>query len=302
MNGNKRNITETSPELNNTTKKHNSNFFSNKMAIGNMSIDDFKKLLNETIYEQVKDLATKLDVASLSLELDALRTENSHLSKKLSVMTERCDLLESQIEIISRKAHENCMVVHLPLDRETDAVQLATQTCRGLLKLKEGEDIHLKKSRVIQNTHTQRGTVFLELESSDIVDEIMSVNSQLKGTGISIFREQTQMYRQKRRALMEIKNKLSQLNAQAKIIIKGDKMQINNHTFIYKFARGLIVKTAAEMTYMNNMFGDSSQEYFDCSDGVKIDPVDDRQTPHTSQPMTAPPRPELMHPNINRKQ
>lgn len=263
---NKRNLSETSPEQSIYSKKQSLPKEETKMEV--VSMNTLKDTLNNILVDKLKNLATRDDVTKLYSEITSLRAANNRLTQSLSSMTARCELLENQLEILSRKSNECSVVVHLPLNRGTDATQLAIQTCKGLLKLDEGDNLQLKRSREIRNTDTQRGTVIMELLSAEIVDKIIAAAHQLKNSGISIFREQSLLYRKNRQTLVEFRNKLLAIKPSAKILVKGNKLQIENHTFVYKFARGLICKTSSEMTFIQQMFGDRSSEFFDCSEGT----------------------------------
>ena len=123
------------------------------------------------------------------------------------------------------------------------------------------------------------------------MDKIIAAAHQLKNSGISIFREQSLLFRKKRQTLIQFRSKLLEINPNVKIIVKGDKMQINSYTFVYKYSRGLNVKNSAELTFIKQMFGDRSSEFFDCSEGVKLAPTSNSPSlfPSSSQPIRAPP-------------
>ena len=112
----KRSITETSPELNSSSKKYSLSSNEIKM-VGNLSIDELKNILNDIFSDKLKDLATREDLTTLYSEINSLKEENLQLNNQLNMMSERCELLENQLEFISRKANECSIVVHLPINQ-----------------------------------------------------------------------------------------------------------------------------------------------------------------------------------------
>lgn len=231
-----------------------------------MNIDDLKLLISQAI----KDVATKTDVSAIALDIQALRYQNDALTCQLAEMQERYDLLERQVEMLHRKANECNLVIHLPKDTTKKADEVARETCASLLKVPQN-DLHVKKAKEIPTRNNNKSLVILELSSGETVDNILSVARSLKGSGIVIHREQSVQFRKKRQDLFAIRNKLKELNSNANILVKTDKIVINNHEFVYKTGRGLLMSDN-DISFVNRLFGESALSFFKASTHPSTEP------------------------------
>lgn len=226
-------------------------------------INDIKSIVDGCLIEHLKNISTKDDISAISIEIQLLRSQNVHLTGRLAAVESYCESLEKQLEFLHEKSHENSVVLHLPPDEKTDKDSQAKQTCLSLLDLDVNTQLSYEKSQEFVNRHNNKTTMVLKFNDKATAQKILKAAPKLKGTGVVVHREQSFLYRNKRKALFELRSKLLAINPNIRILIRGSKLKISDFLFSHDSLRGLKITTSTELSFVKITFGEEAMCFFD---------------------------------------
>jgi len=142
-------------------------------------------------------------------------------------MQARCQALERQVEILTKKSTESNVVMHVTKIAGSNSSDIAKAACEDMLK-----DKHAVKSlRAVRSGNTTADTLVVELRKSGDVQKLVKASTALKAKGISVHRDYPLAARMRRKQMMEIKNNVQAKCPSLQAKIQGEKLLVDGKAF-----------------------------------------------------------------------
>lgn len=201
----------------------------------------FDSKLSAALDLKLHDVARKDDLQPLSMEIQHLRSENTHLKEELQAMKNRLEFIDKS----SRRA--NIVVSGLSNTNAQLAVAEFNDLCSNVLNtpaiVKESRPVHGGKSFVFS------------LDSALQVNNIIAAKRHLKGTTIFVQKDYTADERNKRFQLRQLGKNITKLGDKIKVRFGEFCIYVNDIQFTWnkgkveaakiqdvEFLRGIVTK------------------------------------------------------------
>lgn len=260
---NKRSIFEISPEQYREEKRRL--FISNpplsatepsksKMSTTAITIDTLKQILNESNKQLINELPSKADFQVLHAELSGLKTKYDDISAKVICLEQRNNELEDRIDDLLQKSLESNVVVHMPLEANTDMNEKAKSVCAGLLGIADTSSV-VEYAHSVSAPTSRTAMIIVKLNSRTAAWKILRNTKNLKGTQIHVHKDLPYNTRRRKTKLLPIAKFLRAKFPRVKIQLKDDKLFIANKLFTWDLTRGLNCGSNEPLEVLRNIFG-----------------------------------------------
>ena len=259
---NKRVVSEISPEHHRNEKRRPS--FSDKKNIAEMdkltgiSIEILKKLLDDKNKELVQELPSKYDFQLLCAELSGLKIRQDEISERVVQLEKSNEFLETQLDKLMQKNTESNVVVHLPVEPNTDMQEKAKSICAGLLDKNDTSNI-VESAYSVRARAPHTSTIIVKMSSRDYAWSVLRGANKLKGTKISIHKDLPPNVRQKRAKLVPIMQVLRKKNPEVKTVLRDDRLHVADKVFTWNLSKGLKCGEKCGFEVLKNLVGDILQ-------------------------------------------
>lgn len=192
---------------------------------GDDLVGKFVEQMSKLLDEKLENVPTKNDLENV---IANLKQRNIETEEKFSVMEKRCSALERQVEILTKKATEKNVIMHLP---KGQGIEKAKEICDEMLQSKDS----VTSGHLIRTKNTKSEAFVLELTKKEDVNKIMQsslkVKEKLKANGVSMHRDYPLAARLRRKRIIECKTQLSAEYNSLNMKVQGDKLIVENKTF-----------------------------------------------------------------------
>lgn len=197
--------------------------------IGDLTVEEYEeviKVYNADIYDRI---------VKLNNEVNALRDDNTRISRELDEWKQRTTLLERDLEQVQKK-QKRASVVFKGLADNISPKAAVDEVCVRALAV---QDVVVKEAKKIFQRDGKMSAL-AELSDESMVSTILRNSSKLKGTTISVDRDLTRDARQKKSAMLTLKRDITQIDNSKRIIVRDDRMRVEDRWFYWNGEKQLM--------------------------------------------------------------
>jgi len=184
---------------------------------------------------KLKKMATKEDIQQIASTISTLQNDLEATQSKLVQTEARCSALERQVEMLTKKATEKNVIMHIKKSVGLNPVEEAKAACEETLKSKSA----IEAARLLRTKNQKTETVVIELQHARDVQTIMQAATELKTKGVAVHRDYPMAARIRRNKIIgiqaEILSKCQALNPK----VKGEKLLVKDK--IFRFVNGILL-------------------------------------------------------------
>lgn len=243
----KRKLSETSPE--------------EKMAkkpVGNMDVGELMNLMNTLFEKKLQNLPTKADLDEVkseitlaAAEMGALRTENKKLKEEIEELKNKREEDANNIRWLEHQI-KNTKLVFKGISSVTSAKDSIYKLCVQNLNVKPNI---ISAHKMYEHNGLQ--TIIAEFDNESSVVEILKATKHLAGTSISIDRDLNPRRQRNKRAMLIIRKKILAESNLHKIIVRDDKLKINEKWFVWNAKNELVCGNLKGEEVLKSIYGES---------------------------------------------
>lgn len=250
----KRKCTEISPEKMSSGE-------SNVLA-GNMQLTDIINIIQGSITsvldEKLKNLSTKDDVVEIKQtmqdccsQIGNLRMENEALREEVNTLkAERKKDHQDLMRLVERSKSKN--VVFRGISNDGSLKEKIQELCTKKLEI---PDINLKNVRKLYETDAKVCGV-AEFLTEEMAVNVLKNSKKLAGTSIFVDKDLCEEKQQNKKVMLKLKKHLKTLDSNQKIIVRDDKMRVNNEWFYWNNDKILMNGNRNGKETLENIFKD----------------------------------------------
>ncbi|XP_059224641.1 uncharacterized protein LOC131997617 [Stomoxys calcitrans] len=231
----KRKIGETSPENNNMAKK----------PVGSMEVSELMEIMkftmNNILEEKIKNLPTKQDMedvkAGISFatsEIANLKTENIQLKQEVELLKNKLEESDRNVAWLEHQI-QNTKLVFKNISKDKPALNIVKQICNDMLNINPP----IASARTLYERNGLQ-TVIAEFPNENAVVEVLKNTKALAGSAISIERDLNPRRQRNKIAMLLIRKSILEESRKHKIVVRDDKLNINNKWFYWNSERKLM--------------------------------------------------------------
>lgn len=221
-NSNKRNRSQSSPELlQNIKKMPKSGEQQNSLA------DITKQLCALTV--KMGELATKEDIQLVLTNINSLREENKNLKEKITDLERQNKEIKAKLSDLENRGRRNNLVFHgLRKDNENDWVEVIRNFCVGMLGVRE--DVWINRAHPL-GRNTESVALIAHFPDDRDINFILKNSRKLKGTNYRIYRDFSLDTRLARGKLFAIKKEIKRVSVASDAFVVQDKLIVQGNVF-----------------------------------------------------------------------
>lgn len=214
--------------------------------VGDLTVEEYQEVVectNADIYDKI---------INLRKEIDELKEVNEKITKEMLEWKEKTLLLERDLTQIDRRQKRSNIVLRGLNDSQAPRATVE-DLCSNVLKV---DDVKVKD---VRKTFQKNGkmTVVAELADADMVNSVLKSTVNLKGSSISIDRDLTRESREKKSVMMKLKKDLLEQDTSKKIIVRDDRLKVDNNWFYWNADKQLKSGSLEGRTALQNIYRNS---------------------------------------------
>lgn len=248
LNNNKRKIIEISPESQEATK--------HTMETNDL-IQLIKDTINANLNEKLQTLPTKADIeeiktqiGTVSTEVNTIKLENQQLKEELVKVKKENEDQKRNIRWLENQFKSNKLFI-----KGLNASKNPINEVESMFKVSLKMNINIISSRKIFERNGKMA-VIVELESSKAIDEVFQNTRKLAGTKISIERDMIPTKQDHKKAFLILKKQLQEINKEHKVIVREDRLKINEKWFKWNNENKLISGNTDGKSELTKIYGE----------------------------------------------
>lgn len=214
--------------------------------IGELTVEEYEEVithLNADIYDRIVKLNT---------EVNALKEENERITMEMMEWKERTMLLERDLAQVDKR-QRRANIVFKGLNDGSSPRNAVEEICTQVLKV---PNVSVKEAKKAFQRNGKM-TVIAEVNDEATVNNLLRSSANLKGSNISIDRDLTRDSRNKKTAMLKIKRDLNGLDNSKKIVVRDEKMKVENTWFYWNRDNTLMTGSLEGRPVLQNIFNDS---------------------------------------------
>lgn len=247
----KRKLIETSPEVEMAAKK----------PVGSMDVGELmnvlKSTMNNLLEEKLENLPTKKDIdevkegiASTRAELMELREENKKLKEEIEALKNTQKEYGETIKWLEHQVKNNKLLFK-GIPYEKSAIESARKVCSNMLKINP----QITSARTISKPN-ENCTVIVEFDSESTVSYVLGATKNLAGSKISICRDLNPKRQRNKITMLLIKKLILKDSKKHRIMVRDDKMKINDKWFTWNARNELVCGREKAETVLRELYGE----------------------------------------------
>lgn len=206
---------------------------------GNLDISSIVSIIHSSIQsvldEKLKTLSTKDDIEEVKetmkdccSQIGHLKLENEALREEVKELkVERDKDHKDLMRLVDKSKRKN--VVFRGIDKEGVLKNNIKKVCVDKMGI---SDVVLKDVRRLYEAKDKVCAV-VEFQTEEMADSIFKNTSKLKGTSIFVDKDLNVDKQQNKKVMLQLKKLLKSLDQNQKILVRNDKMKINNLWFFW---------------------------------------------------------------------
>ncbi|KAL5274982.1 hypothetical protein ACFFRR_001155 [Megaselia abdita] len=215
--------------------------------IGDLTVEEYEdviKVYNADIYDKI---------VKLNNEVNNLKEDNAKITLELNEWKRRTALLERDLAQVDKRQRRT-NVIFKGLTENVSPKAAVEEVCAQLLSV---TDIEVKGAK---KTFQRDGkmSVVVELSDENMVSNVLKNAPKLRNSSISVDRDLTRDARQKKAAMMTIKRDLAGIDNTKKIIVRDDRMRVENQWFYWNGEKQLMSGNSDGKAILSNIFNGNS--------------------------------------------
>lgn len=216
--------------------------------IADLTVKEYEeviKVYNADIYDKI---------VKLQLDVKKLQEENEKISAELTEYKQRTALLEHDLAQVDKK-QKRSNVIFRGLEESSSPKSSVEQVCSQIMEV---PNIAVKEAKKTYNRNGKM-TVCVELNDESMVYNLLKNSSKLKGSSISVDRDLTRDAREKKTAMLFLKKQLFAIDNTKKVIVRDDRMKIENDWFYWNREKQLMSGNLEGKTALLRMYNDKDR-------------------------------------------
>lgn len=214
--------------------------------IGELTVEEYADVVthcNSDIYDKI---------VKLNQDVTKLQEENVKILKELEEYKQKTLTLERDLMMVDKRQKRN-NVIFKGLNEDASPKTVIEGVCSQVLEV---PNIVVKETRKTFNRDGKMN-VIAELESENMVNDLLRNSSKLKGSEISLDRDLTRDAREKKSAMLKIKKELNGMDSSKKIVVRDDRMKVENRWFYWSGEKKLMCGSEDGKVVLSNLFGNN---------------------------------------------
>lgn len=221
-------------------------------------IDLIKDTINNNLDDKLKMLPTKSDledikqeITSIGSEINSLKAENQNLREELNKVKKENAEQKKDITWLQNQIRSNKIFIK-GLISATKPMDEVRKLFRETLKITA--DISNVRKVFERNG---KMAVLVELGTPQAIDEVFRNTKNLAGTNISVERDLIPKRQQQKKAFLGLRKQILAVSKQYKILVRDDKLKINNIWFKWNNENKLICGNSNGEEELVKLYGEN---------------------------------------------
>lgn len=214
--------------------------------------------INSNLDEKLKSLPTKADleeikneITAVNSEVQSLKLENSQLKEELSKVKNENESNKRNIQWLQNQVATNKLFI-----KGLASASKPEEEVKKLFSENLGVAPSFKTVRKIFDRNGKMA-VIVELENQDAIQEVFKSTRKLVNTSISIERDMMPMKQDHKKAFLRLKIELLAISKDYKIMIRADKMKIQDQWFRWSNGNILLCGNGNGVEQLAKLYGEA---------------------------------------------
>lgn len=205
--------------------------------VGAMSAVSLKAMFSALLEEKMENLATKEDIEviktqmqNVTIQVEELKMENQHLKDTINIMQIERKNDNIRLEMIENQFRKKNLIFKGIEAKNTSLSEAVKNICKNNLKVNRS---YIVKSVKKLTSYKGKLAVIAEMESADVVEDLLKRSKLLKGTTLYLEKDLSKAKQQHKKVMIELKKDLVAVDKAHRVSVINEKLKVEDKWFFW---------------------------------------------------------------------